>query len=206
MENSFFEKLSINYQNLSDRFVNHAKHYQDGYAIYDKEMFVVRDENLEFLNQFKEIPFRTFYSKSHLEKYDFGGPYYNSATVVEMDKTVNIHTELSLVIFYYMIYRLKDDVIKFIDVVESDAFKAKLDNFYKIDKHTIRYNLYVQDLFYKFMSANVPNFNKIYHLFHWTNSGLMVVDDSEMIIRIERIKSILNSLEDTYDFSHVEIK
>lgn len=67
MNDSEFGKLSINYQNLSERFINHSKHYQDGYAIYEKKSFVVKDENLDFLNQFRDIPFKAFFSKLHLE-------------------------------------------------------------------------------------------------------------------------------------------
>lgn len=37
-----------------------------------------------------------------------------------------------MVIFYYMIFKLKDDVIKFETIIQSDAFKEKLDGFYKI--------------------------------------------------------------------------
>lgn len=205
MNDSEFGKLSINYQNLSERFINHSKHYQDGYAIYEKKSFVVKDENLDFLNQFRDIPFKAFFSKLHLEKYDFGGLYYNSPTLIETERTINVHTELSMVIFYYMIFKLKDDVIKFETIIQSDAFKEKLDGFYKIDKYSVRYSLSMHNLFYQFMLASVPNFDKIYHLFHWTNSGLMVVESNDMVIRFERIQNILDALENMYDFSKIQI-
>lgn len=205
MDAEFYNKLSIPYQTISDSFTTFLKTYHNNYAIYDKKIFTVRESQFEFLKQFKEIPFKTFFTDNYLKEHDLGGTYYNSETVVETEKTLSIHTEFSMILFYYLINELKDDIIKFMDLLGSKAFEAKFSGFYEIKKYKLKYNLLQHELFFKFMSANIPNFGFIYHLFHRTNSGYMYVNEDRMVIRVQGIKDLLKANDEIYDFQKYRI-
>ncbi len=205
MDTAFYNRLSIPYQTLSERFTNFNKTYGNNFAIYDKEMFNVRESQFDFLKQFKEIPFKTFFKDDYLKKYDFAGTFYNSETVVETEKTLNIHVDFSTILFYYLVNELKEDIEKFLAFLSSEAFEAKFNGFYKVDEYNLKYSLSEHELFFKFMLVNVPNFGLIYHLFHRTNSGYMYSDEIRMIIRVQGIKDLLKANNEIYNFQNYRI-
>jgi len=206
MTQEFYNKISIPYQTLSDRFSSLNKMYHNNYAIYDIGIFNnARKEQFEFLKQFEKIPFKVFFSNDYLEKNDVGGNYFDSETIVITQDTINIHTEFSMVLFYYLINELKDDIAKFLSLLNNKDFEEKFRGFYKVDEYRLKYSLLQHEVFFKFMIANVPNFGLIYHLFHRTNSGYMYADEHRMIIRVKGIQDLLEANETVYNFQNYQI-
>lgn len=192
-------------QRMSDRHLNIIRHFNNGYIVFDKKMFIVRDDQAEFFQQFKNIPFRTFFSENHLKEYDNGGEYFNSNTVVETEATINIHTEFSMVLFFYLLNEMKDEIEQFLNILESNAFEAKFSGMFKVDQYTLKYDLSIHKHVYPFLMANVPNFGIIYHLFHRTHSDMMYVDEHYMVVRVNAIKNLLNENLKIYDFQNYRI-
>lgn len=200
MNLDFYNKVSIVYQDLSGRFVDFNKTYHNGYVIFNKEIYNSRQKQLEFLKQFQEVPFRIFFNDAYLETINDDNHYYNSKTVLETEKTLNVHTEFSMVLFYFLINELKDSLNKFIEVLESDAFKSEFGGFLTFEEKKFHYCLSSHQKIYKFMKDNVENFDLIFHLFNETNSGFLYVTENRMVLKLAAIKDLLETNSKFYDF------
>ncbi|AOC96286.1 hypothetical protein BB050_03197 [Flavobacterium anhuiense] len=205
MDINFYNKISRSYQILSDRFTNFSKSYQNGYIIYDKNMFQVRDDQFKFLKQFENIPFGTFFNDDFIKKNDTGGDYYKSSSIIETEKTMNIHSEFYMILFYYLINEFKQDLQNLLDLLESDIFKEKYRGFYKVDEFKFKYYLSEHESIFKFIMDRIQNFGLIYHLFHRTNSGFIYATESEMVFRVQAIKDLLEANSRIYNFQKFRI-
>lgn len=206
MENILFNKISIAYQNLSETYQNYNRQYSDGYYVYTNDISIVKNDKLVFLNQFIGIPFETFFTEKQIASYH-NKKYIESDCVVVTDTTVNIHYDLSLVLYYNLVNYLKEDLQKFLDLLKSEAFKNEFNKFIKIDEHTLSYHSVREVQVIEFFKNHIVNYNHIHHLIYRITNEIIFNDlDGYININITILNKILKWNPEIYDFSRFEIQ
>jgi hypothetical protein len=206
MDIALYNKISIAYQNLSDRFHNYDKKWDKYYAVYNKEFFIVRDERLEFLKQFQEISYGAFFKKKHIESNYYGEEYLSLTCVKVTEHEVRIHDNFAQVLFYYLIKYFQNDIKTLLQVLTGPEINDKFKYDYKIEEGEFKFNPNVQEAIYTFIKERVPNYKLIFHLFAKTNSNIIYADYDAIVINIKTIERQLKNLDEIFDFKDFEIK
>ena len=204
MDKDTYDKLARTYRFLT-RIDNWHRIYYDGYMIYERDIIQERPILVDVLKQFSEIPFGTFYTDKYKQPFIAPHKFFESSTVIFEEKTVKIHYDFSMVIFHYIVYKLKDEIKVFLEVVNSKEYKERFGSYVNEDEYVSKYSLSNHDKIYHYFSQRIPNFELIFHLFNWTGSQLIIVDESWMSIKVSRITRILKSVGEDYNFANFEV-
>lgn len=96
---------------------NFKPEYNGNYTYsYDKEIFT--EEQLNFLRNFEGKTLDTFLTNpTNFEKYD------KTIVVNENDETITIADTFRRIIFHYLSYIIRENIEKFLDVIESKEFR-----------------------------------------------------------------------------------
>lgn len=205
MNEELFNKISIPYQNFSDRYYNYEKRWDRFYAIYDPQMFIVRGKNLEFLKQFEAVPYGAFFTEEHINSNYYSLEYLDSKCIVITDKDVRVHDNFAQILFFYLINEFKDDIRTFLKLLRSEAFDVKFYGSYRTKDGEFKYSPSIQTKVYDFLCAHVPNYSYISYLFGRA-SGLIYTEGSEITVRADEIEKRLESNDSIFNFNGFEIK
>lgn len=206
MTEEYFKKFLTTYKLLNDMFPSNHRSYLDGYMSYRKTDIEKFEIVFEFVKQFQKTPFSTFFRNEHMESFTAPQKYFGIDTVTINEHNVQFHYGLPLMLFAYLCHSLRPKIEQFIKIINSKDFKNKFNSVINIDEYGVEYLLNYNEEIYNYLINNVEDYKLIHVLFLRCNSGIMVVDDNKIKIRIPIIHSVLNTIDSQYNFKHVHIK
>ncbi|WNM18602.1 hypothetical protein [Flavobacterium capsici] len=206
MEKKIFNQISIAYQNLSNRFQNYNRQYIDLYYVYPNNLMIFEGEKLEFLLKFSEIPFGGFFKDTHKNQF-YNQNYFNGNCVINEENTIKIHYDFSLILFFYLVNSLKDDLNTFLEILESEEFKQTFNVYIKIDENSLSYHTAANEKIWEYFKSKIDTIGYINHIICVITTDIVYINiDSYVEINKNVIRSILKQLDDVYNFDGFEIK
>jgi len=205
MDKDLLNKISLPLQRLTNRYSFLQKEYSGFYSAWNKNMTVVRGENLEFLKQFEEIPCKTFLKEEGRSQ--FSEDYMNSPMIIITEDFVKIHQEAARVLFYYLINELKNSIEFFLRFFAAEAFSARFIGNYKEDNGKIRIHPKIADQVLAFFDANVEEFNYVFHVLNKNCKDAIYCDyNGNLVFNLPAIRTYLDSNDKYFDFKDFKIK
>ena len=204
MSNEEYKRICSVYQVLTKRFdQNQDYKYEKWFKCYNPDFYGVKGENLDVLTRFKDLTLRHIFSEQYIQSQFFSDEYFDENLVRIEDGKICIHSELGLVTLYLLIYRLRDGINLFLDLLEN--IKNNYLRYIKTDdgKRIYKMKVYTYNEFIPQFEA-IPQFRLIFHLFSRTNSNYMVLNwSNEVEIDIFEIKQTLLRLSN-FNFGNLE--
>ena len=206
MNNNEYDKISLAYQFLTNRFdVRQNYHYSNYYRCYDSNYYGVKGDRLETLKCFENLTLRDIYKKEHIESNYYGEEYLDSKLVVVKENQVCILSELGQVFLYLLVSQLE------IGIKQFQALLLELNKehkgFFRLEddgkKMVVDVNMFENE--FKNQFEQIENYKYIIHLFGKTNSGFIMLNwNNYLEIHLNKINELLNSL-DVFDFSKIDL-
>ncbi|WAC40792.1 hypothetical protein [Pedobacter sp. SL55] len=204
MDKNICNKLS----NIHD-FLLKNKNFCGDYIIYEKIMLRNRKITVDFLKQFKEIKVKFFFNESYLKKNDLYGVYFNSDAVVDTKTALKIHTEFRRVILRFWLYKLKDVVRDFLNLLKSEEFRKNCYGYYKNDGDNIK--LIDNERFWKFISQKVLYAELVFDFLYAASFLIKDFDffnqqvTTKLIIKLGELDRLFKENEEVYNFEFLRV-
>lgn len=201
MEQDYYEKVTRMYKILTSR--QEALNYFDGYTIFDRERIEINDTIFNFLRQFENIPFSTFFTAKHMQEFAVPEKYFGTDTVVITDKLVKIHYDFSLVIFSYLCFLLRTDLAQLMDIINTGVLEKKFGKIISKDKYELNYVLMYHEEIHKFLLTQIGNYKYIFNLMNIAT--IYRIEEYHLAIKYPRIDKIFAGLDTQYKFDAFKI-
>lgn len=201
MNEELYLKIIKVYKKLTNRFSK--PRYSDYYKFYLRESWENDNEIWNGLHQFKNLPFKTFFRKEHIQQYASPEKYFDSNTFIINDNEISFHHDLDLVLYSYVAYQLIDELVKFREMIDSEL-DQKFGKDVNKDEYVFSYKINDHKNIYKYISDQIPNFQM---LFDFLSTGNMIKIKGDYIeIKFKQIDNVINGLNIQYDFENVNFQ
>ncbi len=205
MNPQLYDKIQFTLSTLTNRRITDNYHTFEGYfKAFDKSIFDVRPHELEVLNQFLEKPFVSLFKEDYLKKEIMRPPFVNGNCVVKNEDFLGVHCEFSTALFYYLIYKLKENIESFLDVINSKVFSNNFNGRITKREDSVCYRIFMGEDIKNYLKGNISNFSQIHYLLHEFTSVIIIVE-GEVRINTRRLRELLNKQEEVYDFENLTI-
>jgi hypothetical protein len=201
MNKELYEKITRVYKALVNRWAYYE--YRDGYMHVERAKWEHNKTVTEFLSQFQNVPFSTFFTENHIAQFPVPEKYFGTDTIIIREKGILFHYDFALVLYFYCAYHLRDEIRAFRKMIDAEL-EDKFGKFVKKDEYSFRYNTIDHENIYKYILNQLPNYGLIWNLL--SIGEILTIEDYYVKVRYTRIDSILQGLEGQYDFSKTEIK
>lgn len=204
MTNEQYNFICRPFQFLTKRHYNFQNIYDGEYKCYDPNMYGVRNEYLEFLNNFEHLTFRHIFTPEHIAvQIGLGIPVDSNLVVIE-EKRICVHQELGSISFHILANKLKTGIESLINLLEQinlahhKAIRTDENgNIFYMKMYT--YNDFILDF------ENLPDYKYVKDLFYDTKSGVIDLNlENEIEFKIYRMKRIIDRLK-IFNFENIQL-
>ena len=203
MNQDFYNQLQFLYVSLTERFSKYSDYTYDGfYKCYNEKYFFLRDEKKVFLEKLSAISIKEIYSEKYKKETVFSEEYLNSKLVKFCEDRICIIDGLGQIIFYYILFNLKDELDFFLSKISET--RSIPNGFITKDEHRIYFTY--TEFFERWVKQfeGYENMKMLIHLFTKTNSNIITINFSGKIeINESKINDMKNRLE-YFNFSILE--
>jgi hypothetical protein len=201
MNKELYQKITKVYKILANKWSE--PRYSDGYTYHLRERWERNDEIWNFLQQFQNVTFSTYFRKEHIQQFPVPEKYFGTNTFIIHDKEISFHYDFALVLYSYCADQLRDELVKFREMIDGEL-QEKFGKFVKKDEYVFRYNTIDHENIYKYILNQLPNYGLIWNLL---SIGTMItIEEYHVEIRYNRIDNVINGLNNQYDFENVNIQ
>jgi len=201
MNKEIYEKVTRVYKTLVNRW-SHFE-YVDGYVHHQRERWEQNKEIWEFVNQFQNVPFRTYFQVNHIEQFSFPEIYFDTDTIIIREKEILFHYDFSLVLYSYCAYQLRNELKKFREMMDKEL-EEKFGKYVKKDEYSFQYRTGDHENIYNYILKQLPNYAIIWNLL--SIGEIVTIEDYFVKIRYTRIDSIFKGLHEQYNLDKIVIK
>lgn len=203
MNKDFYNELQFLYVSLTERFAKYSDYSYDGfYKCYNDQYFFLRHEKKIFLEKLSRISIKDIYSEEYKKETLFSQNYLDSKLVKFCENRICIIDGLGQIIFYYILFLLKEELDFFIKKMEET--KSNPNDLITNDESRIYF--YYTEFFEKWVKQFEvsENMKMLIHLFTKTNSNVITINFYEKIeINEAKIKEMKDRIN-YFDFSILE--
>jgi hypothetical protein len=128
--------------------------YSDGYTYHLRERWESNEEIWNFLQQFQNVPFSTYFRKEHIQKFPVPEKYFDTNTFIIHDEEISFHYDFSLVLYSYCANQLRDELVTFRKMIDGEL-QENFGKFEKKDEYVFRYNTIDHGNIYKYILNRV---------------------------------------------------
>ncbi len=201
MNKELYEKLTKVYKALVNQW-SHPE-YRDGYTRYKRSRWERNKEIWEFLTQFQNVSFHTYFEEKYIQQFSVPEKYFGTDTIIITDEEIFFHYDFSLVLYTYCAYQLREELQKFREMIDAEL-EVKFGSFVKKDEYSFQYRTGDHENVYKYILAQLPNYGFVWNLL--SIGTIITMEDYYVKIRYTRIDSILENIEQQYNFEETTIK
>jgi len=196
--------LTLAYQFLSNTFdVEQHYYYHNSYRCYDIERNGLATNLISTIRYFEKFCFRNIYNQEHIDSKPFDDKYLDSKFVVFKNNHICILPELSSVLLYFHVFKLKKDIIGFKKLLLKLCDEHK--NYFFLTENKSKIVVGLNNLTSNNYFSTVDNYDIIINLLANSNSGfIMLTTNDSLEINLSKIDVLLQNL-DKYNFSKINL-